>query len=76
MYNKPMLEILEVNYAVSPGGIDEFEVYSVDERDHFDPPIFSTTKLEEAVRFCYELGRDFTVRTLAQWEERELAYEA
>ena len=76
MYNDVSLEILEVNYSVSPGGVDEFEVYSTDERDLLDPPIFSTTKLEEAVRFCYELGRDFTVKTFAQWEERELAYEA
>jgi hypothetical protein len=29
MYN-PSLEILEVNYSVSPGGVDEFEVYSTD----------------------------------------------
>jgi len=50
MYDKPSLEILEVNYSISPGGIDEFEVYSLDERDHSNPP--------------------------AQWEEKELAYEA
>jgi len=71
--NDISLEIVEINYSCSPGGVDEFEVYSLDERDHFNPPIFSTTKLEEAVRFCYELGKDFTVRTFAQWEERELA---
>ncbi len=71
--NDISLEILEVNYSCSPGGVDEFEVYSLDTRDHSLPPIFSSTKLEEAVRFCYELGKDFTVRTLAQWQERELA---
>jgi len=38
MYDKPSLEILEVNYSISPGGIDEFEVYSLDERDHSNPP--------------------------------------
>ena len=76
MNNKPSLEILEVNYSCSPGGVDEFEVYSLDERDLHIPPIYSSTELEKAVRFCYELGKDFTVRTVAEWEERELAYEA
>lgn len=72
MYN-PSLEILEVDYAVSPGGVNEFEVYSLDQRDSFDPPIFSTESLVEAVQYCYDLGRDFIVRTLAEWEARELA---
>ena len=76
MNNKTSLEIVEVNYSCSPGGVDEFEVYSLDERDLLNPPIYSSTKLEDAVRFCYELGKDFTVRTVAEWEERELAYEA
>jgi hypothetical protein len=71
MYN-PSLEILEVNYSVSPGGVDEFEVYSLDERDHSSPPIYSTTSLHEAVQYCYDLGRDFTVRTFAEWEAREM----
>lgn len=74
--NDVSLEILEVNYSISPGGIDEFEVYSLDERDSFDPPLFSSPSLLEAVQYCYNLGKDFTVRTLAEWEERELAYEA
>ena len=72
MYIKPMLEILEVNYSVSPGGIDEFEVYSMHEEDLLNPPIFTSVSLEEAVRFCYELGKDFVVRTFAEWESREL----
>ena len=76
MINQIQLEILEVNYSISPGGIDEFEVYSLDERDFYDPPIFTSTSLTEAVRFCYNLGKDFVVRTSAQWEERELANEA
>ena len=66
------LEIVEVNYGVSPGGIDEFEVYSLDERDFFNTPLFSSTSLMEAVQYCYDLGKDFTVRTLAEWEEREM----
>lgn len=76
MINQIQLEILEVNYSISPGGIDEFEVYSLDERDFYDPPIFTSTSLAEAVQFCYNLGKDFVVRTFAQWEERELANEA
>lgn len=74
MYPEPMLEILEIDYSVSPGGINEFEVYSRDERDHFDPPIFTSENLVDAVQFCYNLGKDFVVRTFAEWEERELAY--
>ena len=71
--NDVSLEILEVNYAVSPGGEDEFEVYNTNARDNFSPPLFTSTNLLEAVQYCYQLGKDFTVRTFAQWEERELA---
>jgi len=76
MYNKPSLEILEVNYSCSPGGVDEFEVYSNQPRNNISDLLFSSPKLEEAVKYCYNLGKDFTVRTLAEWEERELVYEA
>jgi hypothetical protein len=76
MNNKPSLEILEVNYSCSPGGIDEFEVYSNQPRNNISDLLFSSPKLEEAVKYCYNLGKDFTVRTLAEWEERELVYEA
>lgn len=72
MNHKPMLEILEVEYSVSPGGVDEFEVYSLHEEDVMNPPLFSSTDLMEAVKFCYSLGKDFTVRTLAEWEERQM----
>ena len=68
---EPSLEILEVNYSVSPGGVDTFEVY--DRLDvPFSIPIFETEDLTEAVKFCYNLGRDFIVRTYAEWEMREL----
>ena len=70
------LEILEVNYSISPGGVDEFEVYPANQQYYVGGPLYSSTSLMEAVKYCYELGKDFTVRTLAQWEERELAYEA
>jgi hypothetical protein len=47
-----------------------FEVY--DQEAEFDSSLIGEFKsLTEAVQFCYNLGKDFTVRTLAQWEERE-----
>ena len=72
---EPSLEIVEVEYSCSPGGIDLFEVY--DKSDiPLDMPIYETEDLTKAVLFCYNLGKDFTVRTLAEWNERELVYEA
>jgi hypothetical protein len=72
MSYEPSLEILEVNYGCSPGGTDTFEVYDKSEIEPVQIPIFETESLTEAVQFCYNLGKDFTVRTLAEWEEREL----
>jgi len=70
---EPSLEILEVEYSCSPGGIDLFEVY--DKTDiPLSVPIYETESLTEAVQFCSNLGKDFTVRTLAEWNERELEY--
>ena len=69
----PSLEILEVNYSCSPGGIDMFEVYDKSNIP-LDIPIYETQSLTEAVQFCYNLGKDFTVRTYAEWEERESMY--
>jgi hypothetical protein len=67
------LEILEVAYDVSPGGVRTFEVYDKgDNADIMDIPIYETVSLTEAVKYCYNLGKDFIVRTLAEWEEREL----
>ena len=67
---EPSLEILEVNYSVSPGGVDTFEIYDLDEP--MSIPIFETESLTEAVQYCYNLGKDFTVRTYAEWEMRQL----
>ena len=72
MSYEPSLEILEVNYGCSPGGVDTFEVYDRSEIEPVQIPIFETESLTEAVLFCYNLGKDFIVRTLAEWEEREL----
>ncbi len=69
----PSLEILEVAYEVSPGGVRTFEVY--DKLD-IDPivnlPIYETESLTDAVEYCYNLDKDFIVRTYAEWEMREL----
>ncbi len=73
MSYEPSLEILEVNYSCSPGGIDTFEVYDKSEIEPVQLPIFETESLTEAVMFCYNLGKDFIVRTYAEWESRELA---
>jgi hypothetical protein len=70
---EPSLEILEVNYSCSPGGIDMFEVYDKSEIEPVSLPIYETESLTEAVMFCYNLGKDFIVRTYAEWESRELA---
>ena len=67
----PSLEILEVGYSVSPGGVDTYEVYDLNEVP-MSVPIFETESLTEAVQYCYNLGKDFIVRTLAEWEERQL----
>jgi hypothetical protein len=67
---EPSLEILEVNYGCSPGGVDTFEVYDRSEIEPVQIPIYETESLTEAVLFCYNLGKDFIVRTLAEWEER------
>ena len=69
----PSLEILEVAYDVSPGGIRTFEVYDKgDNYDIMDMPIYETESLTKAVQFCYNLDKDFIVRTYAEWEMREM----
>ena len=60
------LEIVEIEYSVSPGGVNSFEVYDGDEDSGmFGFPLFDSEDLMECVKFCYNLGQDFTVRTLA-----------
>ena len=70
---EPSLEILEVNYSCSPGGVDTFEIYDKSEIEPVSLPIYETESLTDAVMFCYNLGKDFIVRTYAEWESRELA---
>lgn len=66
------LEILEVAYEVSPGGTRTFEVYDKQEIEPVQLPIYETESLTDAVEYCYNLGRDFIVRTYAEWEMREM----
>lgn len=68
----PSLEILEIAYDVSPGGTRSFEIYDKEEIEPVRLPIYETESLTDAVEFCYNLGRDFIVRTYAEWEMREM----
>jgi len=69
----PSLEILEVAYDVSPGGVRTFEVYDKgDNYDIMDMPIYETESLTKAVEYCYNLDKDFIIRTYAEWEMREM----
>lgn len=69
----PSLEILEVAYDVSPGGVRTFEVYDRLDKDPIvDLPIYETESLTDAVEYCYNLDKDFIVRTYAEWEMREM----
>ena len=71
---EPSLEILEVAYDVSPGGIRTFEIYDKAEIEPVKLPIYETESLTEAVQYCYNLEQDFTVRTVAAWHRNEDTY--
>jgi len=67
------LIVYEVDYSVSPGGINMFEVYDQSEDSYINSrPVFETESLTEAVQFCYNQGLNFTVHTLAQYYAEEL----
>ena len=70
MVYEPTIEILEVEYSVSPGGVDTYEVYELEEP--MSIPIYETESLTDAVTYCYNLGKDFIVRTVAEWEARQM----
>ena len=70
MVYEPSIEILEVEYSVSPGGVDTYEVYDLEEP--MSIPIYETESLTDAVTYCYNLGKDFIVRTVAEWEARQM----
>jgi hypothetical protein len=70
---EPTLEIVEIEYSVSPGGVDSYEVY--DKLDiPLSVPIYETESLTDAVQYCYNLGQDFIVRTVAAWHRNEDVY--
>ena len=65
------LRIYEIDYSVSPGGINQFEVYPDLDNDYDTGgyPIFESESLIDCVNFCYDNGCNFTVFTLAQNEK-------
>jgi hypothetical protein len=64
------LRIYEIDYSVSPGGINSFEVYNDLDNDYDSPyPLYETPSLIEACNWAYNQGCNFTVFTLAQNEK-------
>ena len=61
------LRVFEMNYSVSPGGVDAFEVHTDYEKG--DEVIGSFDTLGDAVSFCYSKGTNFTIYTLEAWEK-------
>jgi exonuclease VII small subunit len=59
------LKVYEINYAVSPGGVDSFEVY----QDGISRPIFESESFTETMEFCYNQEKNFTVHTLVAYEK-------
>ena len=44
-----------------------FEITQTGEEFAFDPPVFESQDLMECVKYCYDLGVNFAVYTLAAW---------
>ena len=63
------LRIYEIDYSVSTGGINQFEVYpDLDSpNDTTGYPLYETTSLADACLFAYNQGCNFTVYTLSQY---------
>ena len=63
------LRIYEIDYSVSPGGINQFEVYPDlnSPNDTTGYPLYETTDLADACLFAYKLGCNFKVYTLSQY---------
>jgi len=63
------LRIYEIDYSVSPGGINQFEVYpdNGSSDDTVGYPLYETTSLADACLFAYNQGCNFTVYTLSQY---------
>lgn len=62
------LKIIEMGWGAFPGGEDTFEVYEEHQDDVMEDPIYKSPSLNEAVQYCYSLGQNFTVYTLAEYD--------
>jgi len=58
------LNIYEMNYSCSPGGVDGYEVYTAETFEI----VGKFVTLADAVDFCYKRGVRFTVHPLEVWE--------
>jgi len=56
------VDIYEIDYSVSPCGINEFEIYSP-EGEYLD----SYTSMIDACSYAYKNGYDYTVHLLANY---------
>jgi len=62
------LRIYEIDYSVSPGGINSYEIYNDLDNDYESPyPLYETESLTDACKWSYNQGCNFTVYTLAQY---------
>ena len=65
------LRIYEIDYSVSPGGINSFEVYPDLDNDYESGyPLYETESLADACLFAYNLGCNFKVYTLSQYHKQ------
>lgn len=63
-----MLNVYEFDGSVQPGAKgNHFEVYR--ETPDVIVPLFYAETLDEAVKFCYASGNNFTIHTLEAWEK-------
>ena len=67
-YTMETLRIYEIDYSVSPGGINSFEVYNDLDMIESPYPLYETPNLIDACNWAYNQGCNFTVFTLAQNE--------
>ena len=62
------LRIYEIDYSVSPGGINSFEIYPDAGNDEpIGYPLYETESLSDACMWAYNQGCNFVVYTLAQY---------
>lgn len=66
--------IYEIDYSVSPGGVNSFEIYADLDNDYETGgmPLYETDSLHDAIQFCYDNGVNFSFYGLAQYELDEL----